>query len=233
MQFDVISAFSKAAATYDKGAEFQYFAAQKLVDSITTPPKHILDIGCGTGIVTALLQQKFPDIFATLVDISPQMLAVARQKLGNKNMNYICGLADDVSLINTIIQDKSVDLIVSNLCLQWLNNPVQIIKTYQSYAPVAISVLLQNSFYQWYDSLRAVSDIFEPPITLLPNTITDIQYSYHVTYKNGLDFLQTQKNLGTLVSKNKALTIRQLKNACKIFENNYDATISYQLGILS
>jgi malonyl-CoA O-methyltransferase len=232
MQSDVISSFSKAANSYDKGAEFQYFAAQKLLDSIVTPPKHILDIGCGTGILTTLLKQKFKNIRCTLLDISPKMLMIARQKLGDNHTHYICGSADDIPFIKDIINTHHIDMIVSNLCFQWLNNPLETIKTYQSYAPVAISVLLDNSFYQWYASVKQVTDNFRPPVRLLPKTITDKCYDYHIQYQDALDFLRTQKNLGTLVNQNTSLTVKQLKNACKIFENIYDATISYELGII-
>jgi SAM-dependent methyltransferase len=232
MQFEIKNSFSKAAHTYDIYAEFQYFAAQKLVDAIKITPKYILDIGCGTGILSHLLQQKFPNACFTLLDISPDMLSIASNKLGTKNIQYMCGSADNSVLIDTLITTNNIDMIVSNLCLQWLKNPADLIKTYQSYAPTYISILLENSFYQWYESVKTLCPNFKPPIFVFPHDMTDMIYQYHVQYHTALEFLRSQKYLGTLINTDTALTVNQLKNACHIFENTYNATISYDLGIL-
>lgn len=232
MHLEVKNAFSKAAHTYDRYAEFQYFAAQKLVNVIQKTPKNILDIGCGTGILSQLLKQKFPNASLTLFDISDDMLKIASDTLGHKNIHYICGSADDKVLIDTIIKNNQIDMIVSNLCLQWLKNPIDLIKTYQAYAPTYISILLEHSFYQWYESVRAICQNFKPPIFLFPHNATDISYQYHVRYDTALAFLRSQKHLGTLINTDSTLTINQLKNACHIFETTHNTTISYDLGIL-
>ncbi len=232
MQSEIKNAFSKAAHTYDRYAEFQYFTAQKLVRVIQEAPKNILDIGCGTGILSHLLKQKFPNACFTLFDISDDMLNIASDKLGTQNTQYICGSADDINLIDTIIKTNKIDMIVSNLCLQWLKNPIDLIKTYQAYAPTYMSILLENSFYQWYESVRTLCPNFKPPISVLPHNMTDIIYQYHVRYDTALAFLRSQKHLGTLINTDSTLTVSQLKNACHIFETVYNATISYDLGIL-
>jgi hypothetical protein len=158
------------------------------------------------------------------------MLAVAQQKLGDNNISYACGSADDTDFITHLIQTHKIDMIVSNLCFQWLDDQDFYIQTYHSYAPIYISVLLENSFYQWYKSVITQAPNFKPPISLLPNHITDKIFEYHIRYDNGLDFLRSQKKLGTLITKTKPLSVKQIKQACTIFENNYDATISYYLG---
>ncbi len=49
----------------------------------------ILDLGAGTGLLTKRLYDEYPDASYTLVDISEQMLEVARQRFsGLKNFNY-------------------------------------------------------------------------------------------------------------------------------------------------
>jgi trans-aconitate methyltransferase len=232
MQSDIKASFSKAAQTYDKHAEFQYFAAQKLVNAIHETPNHILDIGCGTGILTELLRQKFPNARFTLLDISPAMLKASQVKLGMNNIDYICGSADDIALIGKIINKNKIDMLVSNLCFQWLGNPCHLIKTYQSYIPTHVSVLLDTSFYQWYESVKKICPNFKPPISLLPRDSVNNIHAYHTQYKTALDFLRSQKQLGTLNNIGNPLTVTQLKNACIFFETVYDARISYDLGIL-
>jgi tRNA (cmo5U34)-methyltransferase len=47
----------------------------------------ILDIGGGTGLLSALMLEKYPDASLTLLDFAEQMLAVARQRFaGRKNI---------------------------------------------------------------------------------------------------------------------------------------------------
>jgi len=41
-----------------------------------------LDLGAGTGLLTALILAKFPNAMATLIDISEKMLAKARERFG-------------------------------------------------------------------------------------------------------------------------------------------------------
>lgn len=42
----------------------------------------ILDLGAGTGIFSEFFKQKYPRAHFTLLDISPKMLAIAREKFG-------------------------------------------------------------------------------------------------------------------------------------------------------
>lgn len=232
---DVIaSCFSKAVETYDAYAEFQFFAAEKLVSYINNiSPKHILDIGCGTGILTSLLKKKFPYTSFTLLDISPKMLEKARLKLGINNIHYVCGLADDIDLIKTIIKQYNIDMIVSSLCLQWIKNPSDLITAYQNYAPTYVTILLEQSFYQWYESIKKICPDFTEPVSLLSSDVVSCRDEYHIQYANGLAFLQAQKKLGTLANHYKPYGVKQIKQACNIFETDYKSIISYYLGIVS
>ena len=52
----------------------------------------ILDIGAGTGLLSALLLQRYPEASLVALDISDQMLNVAKKRFaGNPNVRYITG----------------------------------------------------------------------------------------------------------------------------------------------
>ncbi len=52
----------------------------------------VLDIGAGTGLLTSFLLEKYPDSNITLIDISPEMIDMARTGFAdNENINYIVG----------------------------------------------------------------------------------------------------------------------------------------------
>lgn len=83
---DVRKAFDAIASEYDgqrKGIipEFEdfYLAAAGAAEWEGENPA-ILDLGSGTGLLSALLLGKFPASTLTLLDISPNMLAIARQR---------------------------------------------------------------------------------------------------------------------------------------------------------
>jgi trans-aconitate 2-methyltransferase len=74
-------------------------------------PESIVDLGCGTGNVTALLKQRWPNADITGVDNSPEMLAKAR------NIEGIRWAEADVASWSPL---ESVDLIFSNATLHWI-----------------------------------------------------------------------------------------------------------------
>jgi tRNA (cmo5U34)-methyltransferase len=62
---------------------------------LASSDKHILDLGCGDGILTEELLQVDGSLSATLLDGSDDMLAKARQRLeiGDRWAFKLCGVA--------------------------------------------------------------------------------------------------------------------------------------------
>ncbi len=109
--------FGRFAAYYDNYSAVQDYAGSKLAFVLDGRQfEKILDIGCGTGNFTKLLQEKFPHSIIKAIDISGQMIRVAGRKLDDKNVAFITADAETVSL------DESFELIASNACFQWLSN---------------------------------------------------------------------------------------------------------------
>ncbi len=78
-------------------------------------PRTIVDLGCGTGNVTRLLGERWPDARIIGVDNSPEMLEQARGATGNDaRFRFITG---DLA---TWEPDDRVDLVYSNAALQWI-----------------------------------------------------------------------------------------------------------------
>ena len=91
-------AFDAVATEYDAQREYIipdmrdfYGAAVWAAESPNAAPA-ILDIGAGTGLLSALLLEKYPAAIFTLLDISEKMLAVARERfIGRKNVQFRTG----------------------------------------------------------------------------------------------------------------------------------------------
>ena len=77
----------------------------------------ILDLGCGNGNVTALLLEKFPDAEYTLLDASPDMLAICRERFSGINMNCVRSYFRDYTF-----PEDYFDLIAANFSLHHLDS---------------------------------------------------------------------------------------------------------------
>lgn len=105
--------FTKSLGTYDNNAFAQKIMARKLAEGVNICNYNsVLELGCGTGLLTKLLYNNYKIYDA--VDIVPDCEKYIL-KISDK-INFICS---DIELYNT---DKKYDLIVSNASLQWLEN---------------------------------------------------------------------------------------------------------------
>ncbi len=110
--------FSKYARYYDRYATVQALSALELIAKIDAGGfESILDLGCGTGNYTKLLKEKFPCARIKAVDISPEMIAVAKEKLRGGSIEFI--VADG----ETLRMKEKFDLISSNASFQWFEDP--------------------------------------------------------------------------------------------------------------
>ncbi len=78
------------------------------------PPKEIIDLGCGTGMVTAVLSERWPKAHIIGVDESSEMLDKARQDAADIEWQ-------EAGVENWAPQ-FAPDLIVSNSVLHWLDD---------------------------------------------------------------------------------------------------------------
>jgi malonyl-CoA O-methyltransferase len=111
--------FDRAAAGYDRAANLQRRAAERLLARVQMRgigPATILDAGCGTGYGARLLAMQFPRAALCCLDIAPSMLATARERATGSH-TYVCADAERLPL-----RAESIDLLWSNAMLQWCND---------------------------------------------------------------------------------------------------------------
>lgn len=94
-----------------------YISTTNFLASNIMPPKRILDLGSGTGLLSAFWLQHFPKAEYVLVDIADEMLEVAKERFdGLKNISYqICDYAKG-------LPDYDFDVIISALSVHHLEN---------------------------------------------------------------------------------------------------------------
>lgn len=130
----VRQSFDAAADQYDDVAILQREVGQRIIerlDLIKVDPRTILDVGAGTGFVSQGLSKYFKKARVLSLDIAPRMLQVARSKNNwlnklIKSRAYICGDAEALP-----VRDNSVDLLFSNLTIQWCGELDQVFSEFR------------------------------------------------------------------------------------------------------
>jgi malonyl-CoA O-methyltransferase len=116
--------FAAAARTYDDESCLQRKVAEKLAATMLFPAliDRVLEIGCGTGVLTELLLRRFPDAVIHAVDIAAPMIELARDRIGEYRMRWYVADAGQFS------PDRDFPLIVSSSALHWMTPVQEIIK---------------------------------------------------------------------------------------------------------
>jgi malonyl-CoA O-methyltransferase len=137
-------AFERAAATYDEAAVLQREVGQRMAERlgfVKIQPVTVLDAGCGTGWALGELRTRYPEARLIGLDLALNMAVAARDRPGamvaarsagsllGRMMGALvparapwCICGDVVSLP---IKSSCIDLVWSNLTLQWVGDPQQ------------------------------------------------------------------------------------------------------------
>lgn len=120
-------AFSRAARDYDAAAVLQREVCSRMLeklDCVKLQPARILDVGSGTGWGTRQLGGRYPKAEVTALDIAIGMLEQARGTAGwwkklfaGKRESFLCADVEALPLAS-----GSVEMVWSNLALQWCND---------------------------------------------------------------------------------------------------------------
>lgn len=95
---DVIEFFDKCAANWDEGMIRDDKIINNILDNAkVTEGSRVLDVACGTGVL-------IPDYLSrnvkmiTAIDISPEMIKIAKSKFHKSNVQFMCGdvMASDI-----------------------------------------------------------------------------------------------------------------------------------------
>ncbi|MFT5171108.1 MAG: malonyl-CoA O-methyltransferase [Candidatus Marinamargulisbacteria bacterium] len=114
---NVSSEFSLYASSYDRYAQIQRIVLDALAPKVAgQDPGTVIDIGCGTGLSTRALRKRFPTAKILAFDVSPKMIAQAKQLCREENISF------EVNDAQTFSFPNSVDLIFSNVSFQWMRD---------------------------------------------------------------------------------------------------------------
>lgn len=127
---NIQKSFSKASKTYENSACVQNTMAHELVELLPKVSfESVLEIGCGTGLLSSLILNNLKLSSLTLNDLSLDMLNLCKEKFEDtaflKKIN--CTFSKDADKLELT---KLYSLIISNACFQWLKDLEQDLLNY-------------------------------------------------------------------------------------------------------
>jgi malonyl-CoA O-methyltransferase len=162
----VAERFSRAAETYDASAEAQRRMAERLASILPAAVDGaIVDLGCGTGLMTARLLERYPKARVHGIDLAPGMVERCRRRFaGESRARFTVADAD------LFTPDEPASLVVSNCAFQWLAEPEAALTRIRGYlAPggrLAIGTLLEGSLAELAESHEAATGGAMPALDL-------------------------------------------------------------------
>tara|TARA_B100000579_G_scaffold420212_1_gene419664 strand:- start:73 stop:735 length:663 start_codon:yes stop_codon:yes gene_type:complete len=211
---------------YNIRSNIQKKVAKSLVSLLPSIRKpKILEIGCGTGFLTELVLEKYPDGVIDATDISTNMLSLCKKRLNKHNLRIFEMDGEYPKNIS-----NSYDLIISSMVFQWFEKPIETLNKLNKIGPVYYSTIGNKNFIEWKTVLKKnnfSSSIFEEP--LWPGVIKD--EFIRSSYPNAISFLRMLKKTGISTSQinHVQLSTPQLKKITRIFDSRLEKIITWHL----
>jgi demethylmenaquinone methyltransferase/2-methoxy-6-polyprenyl-1,4-benzoquinol methylase len=167
----VPSFFNNTANSYDKIVKWTTFGRDKVwkkeILKHLSSEKKILDLACGTGILTKQIAEKFPDAKITGVDITTSYLEKARGKLNmNQNILFVKQDAEKLDL------GEKFDCITASYLPKYCESKI-LIKNCLEHLNVGGKIILHDFTYPKNRFVRIMWDFYFNILNLVGFFIPD------------------------------------------------------------
>lgn len=208
----IARSFGSASSSYDTSSRLQRYTGKHLMPYLPEYPSLVtVDLGAGTGFFTDVLASHFDTVIG--VDLSKSMVQYAKNKRTNVK-HWLAGNANSLPF-----QDNSVDVIFSNLMIQWCD-PLEItikeiLRVLKPGGIFVFATLLDGTLFELKSSWAQVDDDkhvidFLTEQALMQSLTTDDSelLNYHsqdivLEYENVLHLAHELKGLGANQVPNK------------------------------
>jgi malonyl-CoA O-methyltransferase len=198
---EIAASFGARAADYELHAGLQRAVTDKLATFLPELERpRVLELGCGTGLFSRHLVQRYPGGHFVLTDVAPAMIAECRRNLAPFGPAQISFEVMDAGEAGG---HAELDLIVSSMTLHWLPDPPASLERLRRFlAPSGIllyATLGPESFAEWRATLAKEglpSGLVDLPA--LPGTVEDEKL---MPDADALAFLRRMKAVGGLTPR--------------------------------
>lgn len=238
----VARAFDRAE-DYESAAAIQPVAAAGLARSIAAetlaPAPRVLEIGCGTGLLTRALRETLPDAAMVVSDIAPAMVARCRTRMGQGFAGRFLVMDAEAPCLS-----PGFDLVASNLAAQWFEDlPATLAGLAGLLAPgglLAVTTLAAGTFREWADAHAAVGLVPGTPAYPEVSELRAMSFAGCTTrvsvaplveaHGDGRAFLRSLRAIGASTpAGRRALSPGALRRVLQVFEAG-GASVTYAVA---
>lgn len=248
----IVANFSKCSASYDEHAQPQMHAANTLAQQLRLvaseiPSGPVLELGCGTGLLSNSLIDTFAAQHDVIIsDLSEEMLELCRRRTGAVDQSRQYGLHFEVIDAEDFSCPPRFSLIISSFAFQWLSNLEatigRLLSSLQPGGKLIFSVPCDGSFKEWQSLCRKTGVPYTGNPLMNQAFFADIaaqnlcassfyNQQYTIKFDSALDFFRSIKRLGasTPLTEKRLSSVQftRLLNFSEIenphgFESTYD-----------
>ncbi len=210
--------FTKHAKNYNNNNIIQQIIAKALVREITSSPKTILEIGCGSGQIYKNINWNICEY--TAVDFS---ISMCKLHPTGKNINISCFDFDSEEFFN-FLKNKNFEMVISSSAMQWSKDLKKLIFNLSKVTNSINAVLFTSNTFK---SIQKITGSKSPILDL--NTIKKAfsysfncefeVYNYNLEFDDKKKLFDYIKNSG--VSGGSSLSFKDAKKLYKEYTLNY------------
>jgi len=226
--------FARSRPTYDRSAIVQRYMARQLVRGIADaigghPCKNVLEIGCGTGLLTEQLVQRLDIGRLMLNDIVPDLPLMARRCRCSRPGLHLELCPGDMESVPLPAEQ---DLVAANAVLQWAREPHAMLeKMTDALKPggiLAIATFGPSNLRETRDltgaSLHYLSrDELQLRLAVRTDVLECYEWLRTISFRSAYEVLQHLKRTGVNSLQRSYWSPRAVKEFCEGYESRFRA----------
>jgi malonyl-CoA O-methyltransferase len=236
----VSATFSSAAHCYHMHATVPAEVAELLEARMpeTLPDGPILEIGCGSGMLTEKIIKKYPSHHTTATDLSFEMLRFAERRLPRSDQ-----LTFEIRNGEHPLPKNSYAAITSSMAVQWFTDWERVLTGYRAAivegGALLIAMLGSDSFLQW----REACELSSVPFTGIPlPDKRDVSKCFSVesvtietVHNHPKDFFRYLKRIGASSTEAPKLSRDQWETLFRVWTDRFPSphVINHEILIIS
>lgn len=229
----VASAFAAGVATYDRDAGLQREIAEKLAARLPDDGvENVLEVGCGTGLLTRHLLRRYRRAQLFVTDLVPEMVDQCRAALDAPDAERVTFAVMDGE--NPIAEER-YDLVALSMTAQWFGDPEAVLRRLAGLLKpggnLHYATIAPDGFPEWrhaLDMVGASEGLIEMP--RLPGV--ELIDTCKVDYGNAIGFLKALKSIGAATPRPgySELAPGSLRRALKAMDDTGGGAVTWRIA---